>query len=62
MNEKTVIFCQNCQEERDIKKNHCAGCGEQICGKCGCTDSEACLENKKQDRNIESPNRGFSNN
>lgn len=38
------IFCQNCQEERFIVDNHCTNCHEQICLRCGCTDSEPCQE------------------
>lgn len=41
------IFCQNCQEIVAIVRENgfrCSECGEQICIKCGCTESEACPE------------------
>lgn len=38
------VFCQNCQEDTQIVDARCATCGENICRKCGCTDSEPCAD------------------
>jgi len=41
------IFCQNCQEVVVVIEEGgltCADCGELICVKCGCTESEPCAE------------------
>lgn len=36
-------FCKNCLQATGVTKNfRCATCGEQICVKCGCTETAAC--------------------
>ena len=36
-------LCRNCRQATGITKNFkCTTCGENICVKCGCTDSAAC--------------------
>lgn len=40
--EPEKIFCRNCRKQTRIIENHCSGCREMICERCGCTDSAAC--------------------